>query len=246
MKRAAAISFLIHAAVAVAVARAHQRPMRGAQPRIRVAVVERSRKATEPPRPAPPKPQERPEKSPRFARAATPTRAMASSPQASAAPPPPTSEAAHPAEDVVAVAGITFESTSASGSFTVVAGNTLAATPERLARDPARAARPYKAERYAPASDLAEMPEVLNRSLVDIRRYYPKEALQRGVEGEVILRLVIDADGSIADAAVVKDPGAGMGAAALRAVREFRFAPGKAAGAAVATSIPFVIRFVIS
>jgi hypothetical protein len=34
-----------------------------------------------------------------------------------------------------------------------------------------------------------------------------------------------DSDGSIAEASVVRDPGDGMGAAALRAVREFRFAP---------------------
>jgi protein TonB len=124
-------------------------------------------------------------------------------------------------------------------------GNTLGAAPERVARKPAEA-KPYKAERYAPASDLAEAPRVLNRDQVDIRRYYPKEALQRGVEGEVVLRLTIDSDGSIAEASVVRDPGEGLGAAALRAVREFRFAPGKVGESPVATAIPFVIRFVIS
>jgi hypothetical protein len=45
---------------------------------------------------------------------------------------------------------------------------------------------------------------------------------------------------------VIKDPGDGLGPAALRAVREFRFAPGKQGGAAVATAIPFVIRFVMT
>jgi hypothetical protein len=45
---------------------------------------------------------------------------------------------------------------------------------------------------------------------------------------------------------VVRDPGEGLGAAALRAVREFRFAPGKVGASPVATAIPFVIRFVIS
>jgi TonB family protein len=101
-------------------------------------------------------------------------------------------------------------------------------------------------QEYAAASDLAEAPRVLNRDQVDIRRYYPKEALQRGLEGEVVLRVTIDSDGSIAEAVVVRDPGEGLGAAALRAVREFRFAPGRVGASPVATAIPFVIRFVIS
>jgi protein TonB len=127
----------------------------------------------------------------------------------------------------------------------VAVGNTLAAAPGPVARNPAPA-RPYKAEQYAAASDLAEAPRVLTRDQVDIRRYYPKAALDRGVEGEVVLRLTIDSDGSIAEASVVRDPGEGLGAAALRAVREFRFAPGKVGASPVATAIPFVIRFVIS
>jgi protein TonB len=127
----------------------------------------------------------------------------------------------------------------------MAAGNTLGASPDRTARE-AASARPYRAAHYAPASDLTEMPQVLNRDAVEIRRYYPKDALRAAIEGDVILRLVVDADGSIADVTLVKDPGHGLGAAALRAVREFRFSPGRAAGTPVATSIPFVIRFVIS
>jgi protein TonB len=127
----------------------------------------------------------------------------------------------------------------------VAVGNTISAAPQRVARNPA-AARPYKAEQYAAASELAEAPRVLNRDQVDIRRYYPKGALERGLEGEVVLRLTIDSDGSIAEASVVRDPGEGLGAAALRAVHEFRFAPGRVGVSPVATAIPFVIRFVIS
>ena len=161
-------------------------------------------------------------------------------------PPPRAVEAQRPAEEApVAIAGISYESTSTAGTFTVATGNTLASAPQRVARDPGTA-RPYKAAQYAAASDLAEAPRVLNRDQVDIRRYYPKEALQHGLEGEVVLRLTIDSDGSIAEATVVRDPGEGLGAAALRAVREFRFAPGKVGASPVATAIPFVIRFVIS
>jgi periplasmic protein TonB len=243
MKRAVLVSIVVHAVAALALAATRTPPAPAAQVRVQVAMVEKSvtRPALPPPAPKP----EAPRPSRRMARAMTPVRASAPSPQPVPAPPPPSTEAARPAEDAVVVAGIALESTSGAGTFTVAVGNTLHAAPGQVARDPG-AAKPYKAERYAAASDLAELPEVLNRGAVDIRRYYPKEALHRGVEGEVILRLTIDADGSIAEAAVVKDPGAGMGPAALRAVREFRFAPGKASGVPVATSIPFVIRFVIS
>lgn len=161
------------------------------------------------------------------------------------APPPPHTEVARPADEPVVIAGISYESTSAAGGVAVAVGNTLAAAVERVAHTPA-AARPYKAAQYAAASELAEAPQVLNRDQVDIRRYYPKGALQRGVEGEVVLRLTIDSDGSIAEASVIRDPGEGLGAAALLAVREFRFAPGKVGATPVATAIPFVIRFVIS
>src|SRR5439155_2544166 len=101
-----------------------------------------------------------------------------------AAPPPPNAEAAQPSDDPpVAIAGISYESTSASGGFAVAAGNTLGAAPERVARD----SRPYKAAQYAAAAELAEAPRVLNGDQVEIRRYYPKDALQRGFEGDGVV-----------------------------------------------------------
>src|SRR3954468_4404673 len=242
MKRAAlAISVVVHAVAALAVARARARPAPATQVRVQVAVVETAKPAPPPPPVPPPAPV--PVRVVKRARAPI---ARPEAPRPEASPPPPSAEAARPSDQApVSIAGISHESTSAGGTFAVPVGNTLAAAPERVARKPADA-KPYKAERYAPAADLAEAPRVLNRDQVDIRRYYPKEALQHGVEGEVVLRLTIDSDGSIAEASVVRDPGEGLGAAALRAVREFRFAPGKVGESPVATAIPFVIRFVIS
>ena len=231
------ISVLLHAAAGIAVANARGRPA-GAPERVRVAVLEKAPPA--PPPPAEPVEQPRPAPVAR-ARSVRPPRPA----PPVAAPPPPAVEATSPAEQPVPVAGIGLGSTSAAGSFAVATGNTLSAAPEPAAREPV-AVKPYKAERYAAAAELNEMPEVLNRDAVDIRRYYPRDALRAAIEGDVILRLIIDADGSIAQAVVVRDPGHGMGSAALRAVREFRFSPGKTGGAPVATSIPFVIRFVIS
>jgi protein TonB len=162
------------------------------------------------------------------------------------APSPPADTSLATAEEPpVVMSGIAFESTSASGGLSVPVGSAPSTTGGRALRE-VTSPRAYKAARFAPASELAEAPRVLNRGDVDIRRHYPKDALRQGKEGEVQLRLTIDSDGSIAEATVVRDPGDGMGAAALRAVREFRFAPGKVGASPVATEIPFVIRFVIS
>ena len=242
---AAAVSVMVHAAAAAALAGTRGTPPSAPQrERVQVEVQMTAAAPSLPPAPvpSPPPPPKRAVHPVRLAPAVV--AAVSPPPSAEAAPPPP-SAASRAEEPPVVIGGIAFESTSASGSFAVAAGNTLYAAPDRVARDPA-AARPYKAARFAPASELAEAPRVLNRDEVEIRRYYPKEALQRGREGEVVMRLVIDSDGSIIEASVLRDPGNGMGAAALRAVREFRFAPGRVGTTPVATAIPFVIRFVIS
>jgi protein TonB len=163
------------------------------------------------------------------------------------APPPPNVEAKGPVTKgpIKVIAGITLESTVQGGTFAAPVGNTLYGTPSTVAPAPAEV-KAYKAERYAPAAQVNELPSVLNREAVDLRKFYPPDALKREFEGEVVLRLLIDSDGSIAKAEVVSDPGQGLGGAAVRAVREYRFAPGKVNGTAVATTVPFVIRFVIN
>ena len=123
------------------------------------------------------------------------------------------------------------------------AGNTLRAQPQRTAPDPAEA-RPYKAERYVAASQINELPSVESRP-DSLRAFYPDAARQRGVEGDVVLRLLIDADGSLAKVDVIGDPGSGLGAAGVRAIRQFRFRPGKVSGQPVATTITYVLHFVL-
>ena len=96
------------------------------------------------------------------------------------------------------------------------------------------------------SEDVSQPPVVLNAASVDIKKYYPPAALKEGFEGAVNLKLVIEADGTIASATVTRDPGAGLGEAALRAIREFRFSAGRQNGERVRAVIPFVIRFVIN
>jgi len=159
-------------------------------------------------------------------------------------PPPPTSEAPRNTPQALVVTGITMESTSEGGGVAVGAGNTLRGAPERTAPAP-ESVKPYKAEQYAPAAQVSELPRPLNREALNLRRYYPAQAKRSGFEGDVVLRLLIDADGSIAKLDVVGDPGQGLGPAAAQAVRELRFSPAKVNGVAVATTVPFTIHFTL-
>jgi protein TonB len=160
------------------------------------------------------------------------------------APPPPTKEAPEPTNAPTIVTGITMESTSQGGTMSVAAGNTLRGTPAEKAPEPAQV-KPYKAEQYASAAQVTELPAPLNREAVNLRKYYPPEALRQGFEGDVVLRLLIDSDGTIAKVDIVSDPGQGLGPAAAKAVREYRFRPAKVNGTPVATTVPFTIHFTI-
>jgi len=233
-------SLLLHAALVTLLGRAPAAPSPPAAQPLEVAVVEK-------PAPPPPAPAPAPPVRMKFARApkhATqdlpPPPALTQPRPPSDAPPPPSREAQ---QEPVVLPGITLESTSQGGSFAASAGNTLYGQPSRTASDPAEA-KPYKAERYVAASQVNELPSVSGRP-DSLRPFYPEAARQRGVQGDVVLRLLIDADGSLAKVDVIGDPGAGLGAAGERAIRQFHFRPGKVGGQPVATTITYVLHFVL-
>ncbi len=240
-------SIALHAALALAILALAVRPRPVPQTPLQIQVVEAPPpKPPESPPPAPPSPPKpvpmkvaRAPRTPQTAPPPTPTPLPPSN-----APPPPTSEAPRNSPDAVVITGITLESTSQGGSFAVGAGNTLRGAPERTARAP-ETVKPYKAEQYAPAAQVNELPQPLNRESLNLRKYYPAQAKKNGFEGDVVLRLLIDADGTIAKLDVVSDPGQGLGPAAAQAVRELRFSPAKVNGVAVATTVPFTIHFTL-
>src|SRR5437667_366129 len=72
-------------------------------------------------------------------------------------------------------------------------------------------------------------------------------ALKEGFEGDVKLRILIDADGSVAKVDILLDPGEGLGEAAARMVKaEYRFAPATVNGTPVATTVPFTVHFTLN
>jgi protein TonB len=243
------VSIALHGALALAILALAVRPRPVPQTPLQIQVID-----APPPKPAvPPRPAEPPPAPPKPARmklARTPRAPRDLPPPAaepappSNAPPPPTAEAPRNTPEPVVITGITMESTSQGGSFAVGAGNTLRGAPERTARAPEEA-KPYKAEQYAAAAQVNELPQPLNRESLNLRKYYPAQAKKNGFEGDVVLRLLIDADGSIAKVDVVSDPGEGLGPAAARAVHELRFSPAKVNGVPVATTVPFTIHFTL-
>ena len=76
------------------------------------------------------------------------------------------------------------------------------------------------------------------------RVQYPKIAQRAGIEGRVFLQFVVDTDGQVIDAVVVRGIGSGCDEAALSAVKKTKFKPGKQRGkpVKVQVSIPVVFK----
>lgn len=235
----AAGSLALHLAAAGLIASvALRRPAPRAEAvQIEVAYAPQARAAEPAPLPPPP-PRPTPRKLARAPAVARPSQPL----PVDRAPPPPTREAEKEAPPVV-LPGVTFESTARSGPA-VAAGNTLYGDPGTQGRDPAQV-KPYKADRYASAAQVTDLPRTLSCDGRLLERYYPDEARRRGFEGDVVLRLLIDADGTVAKAELARDPGQGLGAAGLRAIRECRFAGARLDGQPVATSVSFTLHFTL-
>jgi periplasmic protein TonB len=214
-----------------------------------------------PPEPAaelePPKPRPPPPPPPRATRIAPPARvvhrnlpppppdAPLPKPNAEIAPPPPNapppSDAGPPSDEAPVRIGLSMSSTTTGGTWAAPVGNTAYGKPPETAADPAEA-KPYRAERYAPPTQVTTLPQPLECSVPSSE--YPREAARIGFEGAVKLRLAIDEKGRVSEARVISDPGHGLGEAAVRVAKgRCRFKPAKVGGEAVATEIPFTVRF---
>lgn len=76
-----------------------------------------------------------------------------------------------------------------------------------------------------------------------VEAIYPAEALATRTEGDVLLLLVVSAEGDVASAEVLEGPGSGVEDAALEAVRRFRFRPARRNGQPTAARIRYVYEF---
>ena len=75
---------------------------------------------------------------------------------------------------------------------------------------------------------------------------YPQAAQDAGLTADVLLRLRVEADGSVSEAEVIGPAGHGFDEAAVAAARAFLFSPALANGQPVAVRIPFKYSFTLS
>ncbi|HWO40657.1 MAG TPA: energy transducer TonB [Candidatus Eisenbacteria bacterium] len=75
------------------------------------------------------------------------------------------------------------------------------------------------------------------------RASYPPMALRMGLEGDVVLRIEVDAEGNVTRAEVIKSDGAGFDEEALKAVKQSRFEPAEQDGKKVPAEFTYIYRF---
>ncbi len=93
------------------------------------------------------------------------------------------------------------------------------------------------------AGELAVIPKALNPKTPD----YPEVLEEEGIEGTVTLELLISKDGKVLKAKVIKSDHELFSESALKAVKKYKFSPGKLAdGSAALSLIEFVVKFEIS
>ena len=147
-------------------------------------------------------------------------------------PPPETK----PAEPPPVVVGLTLRSTTTAGSFDAPVGNTLAGKTPDKATNPANVA-PLPVPLY----ELDSQPTVIG----DVRIPYPEDARSRGIEGTVVLSVLVDETGKVRAVKVISGPGAGLDQAAAKAVERIRFRPATRKGQPVAAQITYRYTFLL-
>jgi TonB family protein len=98
----------------------------------------------------------------------------------------------------------------------------------------------------APGFSAPTTPLVTNRAakpVQTVRAVYPPIALRMGMEGDVTLRIEVDAEGKVTKAEIIKSGGAGFDEEALKAVKQSRFEPAQKDGKNVPAEFTYIYRF---
>jgi len=118
------------------------------------------------------------------------------------------------------------------------AGNTVAKAQDDIKlRASDEDALPIPADEFL----VSRMPRLKS----EVRVPYPEAAKKAGIEGAVIMDILVDATGRVREATLVEGPGQGLNEAALAAVRRFEFEPAQMGDKRVAVRIRYAYRFVL-
>jgi len=151
-------------------------------------------------------------------------------------PPNDTPPETKPSEPPPVVVGLTLRSTTTAGSFDAPVGNTLAGKPADKAAEPS-SVKPSPVPLY----ELDSQPTVIG----EVRIPYPEDARSRGIEGTVVLSVLVDEGGRVRTVKVLSGPGGGLDQAAAKAVERIRFRPALRKGQPVAAQITYRYTFLL-
>ncbi len=136
------------------------------------------------------------------------------------------------------VFGITRKSSESATGEQVKRGNTLAKTPDTTQLNKTDQDRlPIPSEDYL----ITQMPILKS----DIRIPYPKESKKNGVQGVVVMDLLIDSTGKVREVNLVEGPNSEINEAALSAAKNFLFHSALIRDQPVAVRIRYAYRFVL-
>ncbi|MDQ5977339.1 MAG: hypothetical protein QG602_311, partial [Verrucomicrobiota bacterium] len=110
---------------------------------------------------------------------------------------------------------------------------------QAAAQSKARASAPKPGGDSFSMKELDSPPKALTRK----SPAYPAELREAGIEGRVVVSMVIDTNGRVVQAEVEKSTHQGFEFAALRAVQEWQFEPGRKGGRQVNTRVSQVLQF---
>lgn len=91
---------------------------------------------------------------------------------------------------------------------------------------------------YGPGSGV-EPPRLLS----EVKPDYTEQARRRGVEGDVVMEIVVRRDGTVGEVRVIQGLDAGLDQRAVAAVRRWRFAPGTRKGTPVDVMVEVAVEF---
>lgn len=117
-------------------------------------------------------------------------------------------------------------------------GNTVAKAPDELKLQPGEdAALPFPVDDYL----VSAMPVLRS----EVRVSYPEEARRAGIQGPVVMDLLIDPEGNVRKVTLVQGLDELLDSAATAAAEKFLFQPARVNDQAVAVRIRYTYRFVL-
>jgi protein TonB len=113
-----------------------------------------------------------------------------------------------------------------------------------LRGDPAAPASAPAGDQPADATAVDRLPRLLGQPGSDaMRALYPEPARRDGLEGDVLLEILVSERGAVEDVRVARSAGHGFDEVARRLARQMRFEPAVRAGRPVSVWIPWTWKF---